>query len=214
MFMNLIPLTVPVRLRGNIYCLPPVKHVVKMTLIDLLVRRAKRKYSKKYKLIITLLGIIFFAVLVPAAIIYTSLALDAMLRLGLPLEPYNIVLGLVLIIASISFAAWALWCQWNIGKGTPVPVAPTQKLIVTGPYAYCRNPMVFGVLLYYLGLVLAVGSLMGLGVVFIFGVLASMYVKFVEEKELELRFGDEYVEYEKNTPFVIPRPRRLRQAKG
>jgi len=118
-----------------------------MTLIDILIRRAKRKYSKKYELIITLLGIIFFAVLVPAAIVYTS--------------PYNIVLGLVLIIAGISFAAWALWCQWNIGKGTPVPVAPTQKLIVTGPYTYCRNPMVFGV-------------------------LASMYVKFVKGVRAEI----------------------------
>lgn len=51
------------------------------------------------------------------------------------------VLGGVLIIAGVpglvdSFARFALE-----GLGTPAPVAPTQKLIVTGLYRYVRNPM-------------------------------------------------------------------------
>jgi protein-S-isoprenylcysteine O-methyltransferase Ste14 len=31
------------------------------------------------------------------------------------------------------------------------------------------------------------------------------YIKRIEEKELELRFGQEYLEYKKQTPFLIPR---------
>jgi len=32
-----------------------------------------------------------------------------------------------------------------------------------------------------------------------------IYTKLFEEKELEKRFGSEYLEYKKRTPFVIPR---------
>jgi protein-S-isoprenylcysteine O-methyltransferase Ste14 len=30
------------------------------------------------------------------------------------------------------------------------------------------------------------------------------YIKLIEEKELELRFGKEYLDYKKDTPFIIP----------
>jgi len=32
-----------------------------------------------------------------------------------------------------------------------------------------------------------------------------IYIKLIEEKELEGRFGSEYAEYKKRTPFLIPR---------
>jgi len=32
-----------------------------------------------------------------------------------------------------------------------------------------------------------------------------IYIKLVEEKELEQRFGVEYLEYKRRTPFLIPR---------
>ena len=38
-------------------------------------------------------------------------------------------------------------------------------------------------------------------------ILAAMlisYLKIIEEKELQMRFGDEYIEYKKKTPFMIP----------
>jgi len=31
-----------------------------------------------------------------------------------------------------------------------------------------------------------------------------IYIKLIEEKELEERFGSEYLEYKKRTPFLIP----------
>jgi len=45
--------------------------------------------------------------------------------------------------------------------------------------------------------------------VFIFSAIILSYIKFIEEKELEQRYGDEYVEYKKRTPFIIPRRTRL-----
>jgi len=34
---------------------------------------------------------------------------------------------------------------------------------------------------------------------------STTYIKLVEEKELEARFGEEYREYKRKTPFLIPK---------
>jgi len=38
-------------------------------------------------------------------------------------------------------------------------------------------------------------------------VLYALYIKAVEESELEMRFGQDYVEYKKRVPMFIPRLR-------
>lgn len=63
-----------------------------------------------------------------------------------------------------------------------------------------------GVVLYYLG----VGTLLesftvGLLCFLLALVGGSLYHKFVEEKELLMRFGEKYKRYKEKTPFLIPR---------
>src|SRR3954454_17259526 len=68
-------------------------------------------------------------------------------------------IGLMLIIAGVpgvadSFARFALQ-----GLGTPAPIAPTQKLVVTGLYRYVRNPIYVGVVAVILGQAILFGDL-------------------------------------------------------
>src|ERR1700740_3564625 len=61
------------------------------------------------------------------------------------------ILGGILIIAGVpglvdSFARFAL-----AGRGPPAPIAPTQKLVVTGLYRYVRNPIYIAVVAVILG---------------------------------------------------------------
>jgi protein-S-isoprenylcysteine O-methyltransferase Ste14 len=65
--------------------------------------------------------------------------------------------------------------------------------------------MTLGTTLFYLGIAIWLGSIsaVGLGLVYPVGIL--IYIKLVEERELEERFGSEYLEYKKRTPFLIPR---------
>ncbi len=185
-----------------------------MKLVDVLVRLAKKEHSRRRKILGIIIGAIVFIIIVPASIIYVALIIDNMYSLKpiheslLYFKLCNIVLGAILTFLGLFFAGWAAYTQWRYGKGSPLPTAPTQKLVTTGPYAYCRNPMMLGTILYYLGLVLLVGSPTGVVLVILFEILYGVYIKFVEEKELELRFGKEYIEYRKYTPFIIPRPRR------
>ena len=77
-----------------------------------------------------------------------------------------------------------------------------------GPFTYCRNPMTLGTFAAYLGISVWIGSFSAIALVLILIVVLLLYVKLVEEKELEDRFGFEYLEYKRNTPFLLPRLRR------
>ncbi len=167
---------------------------------------AEHEYSKKKRMIAVILGGIIFWIVIPLFIIIASSHMDQWLRLpkfrcGLT----NPLIGSPLIVIGWLFANWTVKVQYSIGKGTPIPLMATQKLVIKGPYTYCRNPMALGTTLFYLGVAIWLGSFsaIGLGLVYPVGIL--IYIKRIEEKELEERFGPEYLEYKKRTPFLIPR---------
>ncbi len=62
------------------------------------------------------------------------------------------VAGVLLMIAGGAFAFWSVLAEVRIGRGTPVPMIPTQRLVVVPPFTFCRNPMVLGTATAYLGL--------------------------------------------------------------
>jgi protein-S-isoprenylcysteine O-methyltransferase Ste14 len=103
------------------------------------------------------------------------------------------------------FANWTIKAQFSLGTGTPIPLMPPKKLIIERPYTYCRNPMALGTTTFYLGIAIWLGSLSALVLGLIYPIGISIYIKRIEEKELEERFGSEYSVYKKRTPFLIPR---------
>ncbi len=121
------------------------------------------------------------------------------------LEWLNHVLGPALTVGGFALVGWSVRVQYVLGKGTPAPKVATQRLVTQGPYAYSRNPMTLGALLLYLG----IGFWMGSGVVVLLTIVVfSALLTFIyihETRELSERFGDEYLEYKKRTPFLLPR---------
>jgi protein-S-isoprenylcysteine O-methyltransferase Ste14 len=65
--------------------------------------------------------------------------------------------------------------------------------------------MTLGTTAFYLGVAIWTGSLSALILAWIYPVGILIYIRFIEEKELEQRFGVEYLEYKRRTPFLIPR---------
>jgi protein-S-isoprenylcysteine O-methyltransferase Ste14 len=65
--------------------------------------------------------------------------------------------------------------------------------------------MTLGAVLSYLGLSLLEGSIAALGLTAMFFLSVVLYIKLVEEKELEARFGEDYKNYKEATPFIIPK---------
>jgi len=113
--------------------------------------------------------------------------------------------GVILIIAGTlglvdSFARFALQ-----GLGTPAPIAPTQKLVVTGLYRYVRNPMYIAVVAVILGQALLFGAW---GLIFygaLFWLACHTFVAVCEEPTLERTFGAEYEAFRANVPRWTPR---------
>ncbi|MBT7991108.1 MAG: isoprenylcysteine carboxylmethyltransferase family protein [Anaerolineae bacterium] len=117
----------------------------------------------------------------------------------------RILLGSILIFQGIYFLLWTLKAQKDIGKGTPMPLMATQKLVIQEPYSFTRNPLAFGLINFYFGVSIAIGSISSLVIILFFSTVILVYIKFIEEKELAQRYGEEYIAYKRITPFLLPR---------
>jgi protein-S-isoprenylcysteine O-methyltransferase Ste14 len=114
-----------------------------------------------------------------------------------------VVAGLAVLLDS--FARFALR-----GLGTPAPVAPPTRLVVTGLYRHVRNPMYVAILAVLLGqaLLLADPRLLAWGAM----VWAAFHLFVVgyEEPTLGRTFGAEYEAFRANVPRWVPRLRAWR----
>ncbi|OGN93344.1 MAG: hypothetical protein A2Z75_08735 [Chloroflexi bacterium RBG_13_50_10] len=161
--------------------------------------------DKKRRAILTPIATIFlFGVL--TLFVFCSFWVDRWLNLPyLPDAWWRYVIAAIVFIAGL-FLVLSTVTAFFRARGTPLTVSPPPELITTGLFAYIRNPMALGDLLILEGLGFYFGSL---SLIFFFAplpvVLYALYIKAVEEPELELRFGREYVEYKKKVPMFIPR---------
>lgn len=89
------------------------------------------------------------------------------------------------------------------GGGGPGMDTPPDRLVTTGPFAYMRNPMYFGQIIFLMGLALTLHSLfaalltMAVAIWFHFRVLR-------DERRLIKRFGEPYVAYQRATKRWLP----------
>ena len=147
------------------------------------------------------MGLVLFILLIPAIMWKAS----GDFGFGIGHVAVLIVLGAVGIAVSV----WSIVYMKSVGKGNPMDafnheVAPrTSELMTDGPYKICRNPMLLGVFIYYLGVVIFLHSWQA--VVIFAAYIAIMMVQVSrEEKRLEEDFGEAYKEYKKNTRKLIP----------
>jgi protein-S-isoprenylcysteine O-methyltransferase Ste14 len=182
-----------------------MEDIMKHNLVNFLLKFSGKNNSKQYKIVSLFFGSIFFLVILPSIFIIIGLSIKNYITINLN-RNIELIVSIIGIITGLYFLIWSTITQWKIGNGTPAPNAPTQHLIIIGPYKYCRNPIEFGAILYYLGIGTLVGGII-IGIIScVLGfTVGSIYHKFIEEKELEKRFGEEYIKYKENTPFVFPK---------
>jgi protein-S-isoprenylcysteine O-methyltransferase Ste14 len=117
--------------------------------------------------------------------------------------------------SALGFAV-AIKCIWDFGwtgRGTPVPIAPPQRLVVVGFYRYVRNPMYVGFFVGWLSLWVIFGraNRAALTVAIVAVAAAILFVRLIEEPILRRMFGAQYEEYCSNVPRWIPRMRAWNQ---
>jgi protein-S-isoprenylcysteine O-methyltransferase Ste14 len=115
------------------------------------------------------------------------------------------VVGVLLICAGIVPVVHA-FVQFARAGGTPLPLAPTRRLVVSGFHRYVRNPIYVGSLAIFAGEALLFGlSLLLYAATGWVG--AAAFVRWYEEPALARRFGAEYEAYRRTVPAWRPRLR-------
>lgn len=114
-------------------------------------------------------------------------------------------LGVVLILGGLVFLIECFARFVRDGLGTAAPLMPTQRLVVTGLYAYVRNPMYVSVLALILGqaLLFANAALIAYGV-FSF-IVVTIFVVYFEEQRLAHVFAEDWPAYSANVGRWLPR---------
>ena len=162
----------------------------------------------KLKIVLTPVGITFWFGL-SVLLVFVSLWLDKVLpvQLSLPI-PVNIFLSVLLLAIGAALCLWTIY-DFAKAKGSPVPLNPPQRLVTTGLNSKMRNPMVLGWIIMMFGVGLVLNSI---SLIFIFTplffLLNILYLKTIEEKEMEKKFGQQYLKYRESVPMFIPRFRK------
>lgn len=160
----------------------------------------------------TAAGLVGVLLVIPAAFWLGASALDRLFGLKPVIyRPASQILCAASILIGVFWISWAYSFLVFVGKGLPLEafgraVHPTRFLVTTGPYAYTRNPTIFGLLFVLLGVALLRGSVSGLILVPVLGVLLCLYLVAFEEKGLARRFGVQYDDYRRSVSILIPRP--------
>jgi len=74
--------------------------------------------------------------------------------------------------------------------------------------------MALGTILLYGGVSIYASSFAAMLATLVLSLCLVTYIRFIEEKEMSARFGDEYRQYKQSTPFIIPRIPFFREKRG
>ena len=129
------------------------------------------------------------------------------------------LLGFFVISVGVFFAGWTLKYRkpYDIMESSYATIRKaikrinvkekigrTESLVIVGPYKYVRHPQYFGVVMLLFGL----GLLSSLAFLFFGSLFSFLWFRFVlipfEEKELVAIFGDQYTDYMRQVPSIIP----------
>ena len=113
--------------------------------------------------------------------------------------------GFILLLIGETIRIWAVS---HAGGATRTRNVGAPSLCSSGPYAHSRNPLYVGNMLMYIGIVLIAGVPNGFFMVMVttvFFLIQYTLIISLEEETLDTLFGNEYMDYKKNVPPIIPR---------
>lgn len=134
-------------------------------------------------------GLVFW--LLPAAAMGRPDGMAAVL--GTP-RPASVIAAVVLGI--VSLVGVAAVCEFvERGGGTPLPYDPPRKLVRSGPYAYCRNPMQTTIVVIFTTMAAVSGNVRLAAAALVALAYGAGLAVWHEEQELPGRFGWPWAQY-------------------
>jgi len=163
-----------------------------------------------------IIGIFIFIFLIPYSLIELSKS-DPIIKADISsFQLIRYLISTPFFLVGLLFMIWSNISLFKIGKGGAtdffnIAVTPrTKKLVITGPYNYSRNPMVFGAFCLYFSIGLFMFSIICLLILMLFVLIVIKYLKITEEIRLYKDFGEEYIVYKNKVSMIFP-VKRLRE---
>jgi protein-S-isoprenylcysteine O-methyltransferase Ste14 len=158
-----------------------------------------------------IVGGLLVILIVPSVIYFVTILLDNIYKIHI-IQNHILqwIFVLFLLIIGFLFGISSIIYQNVIGKGGPVEIAnieispKTKNLVISGPYRYTRNPMLFGTFLIYFSFALIINSITAVFIVILFIIFMLTVVVKKEEERLLKDFGNQYEQYLKKTSMIIP----------
>ena len=143
-------------------------------------------------------------ILIPAALIFLFQE-SRWTHSFAPISTLAFWFGMVVGVLGITLAVWSVLTFIRYGDGSPAPWAPSKRFVARGPYCFVRNPMILAVFLLLLTEATLLRSFPLLAWFALFVFVNCLYIPFIEEKNLEQRFGATYLKYKECVSRCIPR---------
>jgi protein-S-isoprenylcysteine O-methyltransferase Ste14 len=118
-------------------------------------------------------------------------------------QPLISVIGLYIIIVGMVLRFISIWTLGNYFT-VDVTIRDNHKIKKDGFYRVIRHPSYSGSLLSFIGFGISLNNWLSLTTVVILVMISFLYRIKVEEKILIDQFGNEYLEYKRNTYRLIP----------
>ncbi len=100
---------------------------------------------------------------------------------------------------------WSGYVLVTHGDGTPMPLACTRRLVITGPYRFLRNPMSAMAILQGISVGVYLGSVLVISYALAGAVAWHSVLRPWEERDLLERFGNRFDKYRRAVRCWIPR---------
>ena len=113
--------------------------------------------------------------------------------------------GFAVLASASALGVWSALTMSLIGRGTPLPSAMANRLVVAGPYRYVRNPMAVAGIVQGVAVGLILSSWLVVAYALIGSLLWNYAVRPLEEADLEQRFGDSFRAYRERVRCWVPR---------
>jgi protein-S-isoprenylcysteine O-methyltransferase Ste14 len=91
----------------------------------------------------------------------------------------------------------------RLGGGGPGMDTPPERLVTSGPFSYCRNPMYLGHIIFLAGLTLTLQSVPA-AIITVATMVWFQFRVMRDEERLRERFGEPYVDYTRRVKRWIP----------
>lgn len=135
---------------------------------------------------------------------YTPIPFVIVLLLYCNPNVLSVIIGLIFVLIGEAIRIWAN--GWVGSETRATANVGASKLIISGPYAYVRNPLYIGNIFIYLGLGIMSNALFPYFHILALAFFIFQYSLIIKEEEKFLlnKFGQQYQKYLSNVKRFIP----------